>query len=222
MKLWGVVWMFVGSCVLMSAQASADYCPKRIAVIQNTVALKAIEQIIHNIYEELHCDTRFMPMPAKRGVLTFNNAAVDGELVRLQAIETLYKREVVRSDPLAPAVLGLWGRKNNPGKVLGHVRGIAWQDGSIGGFVKEGWRTRAFNKHEQMYAAYLRGLIDHFLSIDIFTVEFFARRDKDSVIQKEILLAPQGYHYLSAEYADFMRDFNRYVRNNDPFKELKK
>lgn len=206
----------------MSTQAAADYCPKRIAVIQNTVALKEIEQIIHNIYKELHCDTRFMPMPAKRGVLAFNNAAVDGELVRLQAIEPFYKREVVRSDPLAPAVLGLWGRAGNRGNVLGHVRGIAWQDSSIGGFIKEGWQTRAFNKHEQMYAAYVRGLIDHFLSIDIFKVEFFAQRGQDLAVQKLSLLEPQGYHYLDMEYVDFMRDFNRYVRNNDPFRHLKR
>jgi len=221
MKFWGVVFLIVGGCLLVSGQAAAAYCPRQIAVIENQVALQEIEKIIRTIYQDLRCDTHFKHMPAKRGVLAFNNGAVDGELVRLQAIERLYERDVIRSDPLAPAILGLWGRENSEDKVLGHVRGIAWQDVRLDRFRQAGWRTHAFNKHEQMYGAYLRGLIDHFLSIDVFKVEFFARYDNNLAVQKEILLAPQGYHFLGAEYREFMRDFNRYVRNNDPFKGLK-
>lgn len=222
MKFLGAVLLIVGSCLLVSGQTVAAYCPQQVAVIENKVALQEVEQIIRKIYKDLHCDTRFKHMPAKRGVLAFNNMVVDGELVRLQAIESLYTRKVVRSDPLVPVVLGLWGRKNSADKVLGHVRGIAWQDARLDDFRQAGWRTRPFYKHEQMYAAYLRGLVAHFLSVDILKVEFFTRHAQDLAIQKEIMLAPQSYHFLGVEYHEFMRDFNRYIRNNDPFKDLKK
>ncbi|MCZ4282803.1 hypothetical protein O4H49_18610 [Kiloniella laminariae] len=197
---------------------NAVACPKKIATVsQNKLSLRA-QKIVEHVYHELGCPIEVVAFPGRRGIVSFNNRTVDGELYRLPTAEGLYERSFVKSDPLFMLSGYLWRRPGGVEKEprIAYVLGFYWQED----FVKT--RTAvAFQNFDAVIKAYEQGEVEAFLASD-FLVRRILDEKKISVLplRQERLEAGAFYHYLGEEYQEFMRRFSDYLDRHHPFADL--
>ena len=93
------------------------------------------KDIISQVYNDLGCDTAFVPLPGRRGISYFNERVVDGEFYRFKIVEEHYKVEFVRVPvPLFNLTNSIWlhpdkqEKENHP---IGYTLGIIWQENYI-------------------------------------------------------------------------------------------
>lgn len=204
-----------------TAYAAGDYrCPKTLAAIKGDPLSQKATEIFRKVYAKLGCPIKITPLPARRGVLHFNQNLVDGELFRLPLIEPHYINPIARSnEPLFKLTNGLWGRHKSidpNNNIVGYVKGIAWHDD----YLKKhpSTKTVAFASDDQAIAAYFRKSIDFFLSekqtVTLYLISHGNKRPPYLV--QEISALPL-YHYLNADYAPFMTAFSKYIKEQKSF-----
>lgn len=201
---------------LSAGEASVE-CPKSIAFIATEPLNAAAAETFRQIYSELGCDTKFVGVPGRRGIRSFNEGAVDGELFRLKRAEKAYKREFVRSStPLFTLHNALWLhpdpsiRDKYP---QGYLMGILWQEE----YMKRRNKS-VFHDAEIMHETYRNGRLGGFLGTH-YTVRSMASRGRltPAPTMGKIIVSEPLYHYLSAEYAPLMARFSDIVRERNPF-----
>jgi len=200
------------------AYSKPDYaCPKRIASIPQDALNQQVSVILQTIYKKLDCETTFIPLPGKRGILEFNMGQVDGEVFRLKVVEKLYTKPFAKSaSPLYHLNSSYWINPNSKNSAIGYSLGIVWQENYM-----KNQRGISFRDNLVMFHAYNNGRIKGFLASDK-TVRTFIKKGvfKIPPVQKENLLSAPIHHYLKAEFNDFMAVFSAYVEEHKPFKAL--
>ncbi len=216
--------IFLTFVLCLSTGAQAKYCPEKIAVISGDPLANGVQGILQSTYHTLGCEIEFVSVPARRGILYFNNRSVDGEIYRLSLVENAYNIPFVRSSvALLYLKNALWenpDREIAQKRPMGYVRGIKWHDeytASLKGHVN----MISFGSEENMFQAYERGSIGSFLtekqSVDLLQAQSFFKTSPKMV--KVISNLPL-YHYLNADYADFMKKFSAYLVAHKPFQAL--
>ncbi|NVJ92388.1 MAG: hypothetical protein HWE34_12060 [Methylocystaceae bacterium] len=216
--------IFFAFLLCLSTGAQAKYCPEKIAVISGDPFVMGVEGILQSIYRALGCKIEFVSLPAKRGILYFNNRSVDGEIYRLSLVENAYNIPFVRSSvALLHLKNALWenpDREIAQKRPMGYVRGIKWHDEYAASFKEQG-NMISFGSEENMFQAYERGSIGSFLtekqSVDLLQAQSFFKTSPKMV---KVISDLPLYHYLNADYADFMKAFSAYLVKNKPFKAL--
>ena len=192
-------------------------CPKKLAIIANSVLAEATLESFKALYLKLGCRSEFSELPGRRGILYFNKSIVDGEFYRLPLVEGEYSRPFVRSAvPLfyISNVLWLHPKKKAHGNLpIGYVHGIVWEER----YMKNRDGVAFFSAVE-MYDSYQRGKISGFLAssnsfstqsdnLDLHPVPIFG-----ALISKLPL-----FHYLGTEHSGFMKQISELLTNKNPF-----
>ncbi|WP_020592118.1 hypothetical protein [Kiloniella laminariae] len=215
-----LIFFLLGSGAVGASLANSTViCPKKIATVSNNKLSQRAEKIIEQIYLELGCPVEVVAFPGRRGIATFNNHTVDGELYRLPSAEGFYERKYVKSSPLFMISGYLWRRPGLSEKEepkIAYVLGFYWQEA----FVKTKPAV-AFQNFDAVIKAYEQGEVEAFLASD-----FLVRRILDEKkitelpLRQEQLEAEAFYHYLGEEYHAFMKRFSDYLDRHHPFAEL--
>ncbi len=192
-------------------------CPTKIAYHENDDLATDFAQKLKNIYIQLNCSTRFIALPARRGLAEFNAGTVDGEIYRLTLIEKHYKQSYIRSRlPLTIINSSLF--ENPEEKVakrrpIGYLRGVAWMEEYP---IKR--KKVVFNNFSSMFQAYERKAIGGFLAADNAVAQRIASGELQNTPQKiKTVISMHLYHYLKPEYGDFLEVLSSYVEHNRPF-----
>lgn len=192
-------------------------CPKKLAIIANSVLVEATLESFKTLYLKLGCRSEFSEFPGRRGILYFNKSIVDGEFYRLPLVEGEYSRPFVRSAvPLFYISNVLWlhpdkkARKNLP---IGYVHGIVWEEK----YMKNRAGVAFFSSVE-MYDSYQKGRISGFLSS---SHSFNTRPDNLNLhpipIFGALISKLPLFHYLGTEHTDFMKQISELLINENPF-----
>jgi hypothetical protein len=213
------------STVFETVAQPAGYCPKKIAIVQGDPLAIPAKDILRKIYKQMGCNVKILPLPGTRGILHFNKKRVDGELYRLPLAEKAYNREFIRSaHALLKLTYAIW---ENPAsdmsdkKPLGYVRGIKWHEAYIQHNVLNVQKIAQFNTEEKMFEAFARGVLGSFLSEEQ-TVDLLLKNNKMHILPRlKAVIETKGlYHYLGAEFSDFMTDFSAVIKKDNPFSIL--
>lgn len=200
-SLWA---MLVASVLLPQAGAAAEplRCPPRVAFVENSPGTVRLAETLKAVYARIGCpDVVFIGLPGRRGAVAFNMGEVQGELMRLPAIEADYTRAFIRvPNPVNHVTGRLWARQpeQTGSGPLGFVLGVVWME-------QHGQTRGGLGYHGQgeMFRAYAAGVIDRFLAEDHAVAE--AVRDgrlaaRPAYAGPDLVAAPL-YHYLALEYA---------------------
>lgn len=213
-------WLFILMALAMwtsSVGAAEVLCPQKVGTVQNTLVYKQVEQVFRQIYKKLGCELVLMEMPAKRGIASFNNHHIAGELLRTPAIEARYTRAFTRSDTLFTIRFGLWGISDKIDRI-GYLRGFVVHQHAADKYVAAGRVTQSFSSNEQMFAALQRGALDGVITGELAWKAYYtAHHELPNAGIRETLARLTLHHYLSTDYAAFMRAFDQYVTDNRPF-----
>lgn len=225
MKLIGCILLSALFCLLTMQTAQAGYCPKNIGGFAHKGVYADIEQILQKTYQELGCDTVFTNYPSKRSLALFNNEKIDGELFRLTMIERAYQKAFIKSDALFEMNLGVFQagpQKKQPVYDIGYVLGVKWNEEYLKQNFSKYKSTRRYTTVPEMLGALVRGQIRYALSEER-TVRWFYEQHEylSEAIMVEQFNSFPVFHYLDAQYAEFMTDFNKYIRTVNPFSEMK-
>ena len=209
------------SCFYLTGLAQAQVvCPKSIATVRDSVLAEANKAILQSVYSDLGCDILLDELPGRRGIASFNNHTVDGEMYRLEVAEPRYTREFVRSEvPLFQHSGSLWLHPDQAlqeSLPIGYTLGIVWHEQYM-----EGRRGRLFKTVEESFNSYNNGEIGSFVSSD-FSVLHRISEGGFNVVPDQgagIMSAPL-YHYLGAEYSPFMKLFSDHLRKYSPFAHM--
>jgi len=213
-------WLFglaILSVVISSARAQEVACPQKIGTIQNAFVYKEVERVFRHIYKIMGCELTLVELPAKRGIASFNNNRIDGEMLRTPAVETLYKRDFVRSLPLFTIRFGLWGPTDKIERI-GYLRGYVVHQKAADHYVEAGRMVQSFSTNEQMFAALQRGALDAVLTGELAWNAFSAggHGALEGGIQ-ETLATLRLHHYLAPAYTPFLKKFDQYLNDHTPF-----
>ncbi|MDV7338088.1 hypothetical protein RYZ26_00675 [Terasakiella sp. A23] len=210
-------------CVLSltAFTAKADYkCPETIAVVQNNDISARTLFVVQGIYHDLGCETIFVQMPSKRGILDFNKQRSDGELMRQPGVESLYTTSFIKSaKPMFVLQKGIWGhpdakiRNSHP---TAYMFGIVWQDQYM-----TSRKGIPFKGEEKIADAYNRKIIGRFLTnnVTMAATDILANYTPQP-IKLETVGKVDVHHYLHEDYRDFMDAFDRYIASFDPFRSF--
>ncbi|MFD2207718.1 hypothetical protein [Kiloniella antarctica] len=214
--LFRVVFFFCS--LLLTSQSLAEVvCPKSIAIIGDSILAEQNLETLQSVYSDLGCDILIERLPGRRGIASFNNHTVDGEMYRLAIAEPRYTRNFVRSEiPLFQHSGSLWLHPNHTLRdslPTGYTLGIVWHEKYM-----ERRRGKLFKTVEDVYEAYNKGEIGSFVSSD-FSVLHNVSEGKFIIApdQGESIMRAPLYHYLGAEFSPFMKLFSDYLRKNTPF-----
>ncbi|WP_341911175.1 hypothetical protein [Ferrovibrio terrae] len=185
-----------------AAMAEPLRCPQRIAFVDSDPATRRQAEEMKLIYARIGCpDVAFVGLPGRRGVVAFNTGEVQGELMRVPAVEPEYTRAFVRvRSPIVHVVGRLWGRDAPPNgnDAFGFVLGVIWQERY--GHAHGG---TGYHGQTELMRAYATGLIDHFLAED----PAVAAAVKDGRLPARPahagppLVSTALHHYLGVEFA---------------------
>ncbi len=203
--------------VRIPAQAEDYQCPKKVtSILQNTFSIE-VSSVLRRVYQELGCETRFIPRPGKRALMEFNSGKYDGETMRLTIAEKSYSIDFVRSEePLLNFTGSHWvspNLNNQKKRPMGYVRGILWQEKQA-----KGKNSVAFNGNPQLFAAYNSGSIHSLIAADYTIINAIksGQFETPPVRQEEVFSAPL-YHYLAKEFTPFMKTLSAYLKEHDVF-----
>ncbi|MEH6632841.1 MAG: hypothetical protein V7776_18645 [Halopseudomonas aestusnigri] len=218
-SLIGIVFFSSYLCLSELTQAQV-VCPKSVATVRDSVLAEANKAILQSVYKDLGCDILLDELPGRRGIASFNNHIVDGEMYRLEVAEPRYTREFVRSEvPLFQHSGSLWLhpdqalRENLP---TGYTLGIVWHEQYM-----KGRRGRIFNTVEEIFNSYNNREIGSFVSSDFSVLNRISNGGFDVVPdQGEGIMSAPLYHYLGAEYSPFMKLFSDHLRKYSPFAHM--
>jgi hypothetical protein len=196
--------MLVAAILLPPAGAVAQpqRCPPRIAFVENSPGTVRLAETLKAVYGRIGCpDVAFIGLPGRRGAVAFNMGEVQGELMRLPAIEPEYTRAFIRvPNPLNHVTGRLWARQPEQADSgpLGFVLGVVWMEQQGQGRGGLGYPGQG-----EMFRAYTGGVIDRFLAEDHAVAE--ALRDGRLAAKPahagSTLVSSPLYHYLAVEYA---------------------
>lgn len=211
--------------ILSSIVQAAAYCPDSVGQIENSKLTDAAQKVFSKIYAELGCSTPFISLPGKRLLHSFNQGKIKGEALRFPIIEQLYTRNFVRSKiPLITSTNAIWQHPDleiAKIKPLGTVLGLVWQERYQEKSIRLGLKAIQYHSYQQVFDAYNRGVIGSFL---IESSSFNLVKKKTSFtpmpIMGEVINTSKLYHYLAAEYSDFMQDFSALVQKSKAFSDL--
>lgn len=196
-------------------------CPESIAYISGNSLSIRILPIFREIYKDLRCDTKFKPLPGRRGFLSFNEFAVDGELMRANQYLERYEVPVITSEePIFTLTGSLWSNpeSNEQGKLpLGYIMGVFWQES----YSSQKGEGIPYPNDIKLVDAYNSGRIGSFTGIDM-EVNIAIRNNKytKAPIRSEILISTPMYHVLAPKYQSFMNAFKSYIEQHQPFESL--
>lgn len=204
---------------------AATYCPDSVGQIENSKLTDAAQKVFTKLYAELGCSTPFISLPGKRLLHAFNQGKVKGEALRFPIIEQHYTKDFIRSKiPLITSTNAIWQHPDQAiakVKPLGTVLGIIWQEKYQEKLINAGLKAIQYHSYQQVFDAYNRGTIGSFL---IESSSFNLVKKKSSLspmpIMGEVINTSKLYHYLAAEYSDFMRDFSALAQTSKAFSKL--
>lgn len=210
------------SCALQIAPAYSKppyACPKRIALIEGNDLAQNARSIIQKIYKALDCETVFIELPGKRGIVEFNRGKVDGELVRLDIVEKLYTVPFIRSShPLFTLPHSLWVHPSASIHATAYLLGVIWQRN----YMKGKENGISFPSYSAMFEAYNQGKVTAFLANDISVQAWLDENQLKPVPHiKETMSQAPIFHYLSPEFKEFAAVFSDYVAHHKPFEKFK-
>jgi len=204
----------------MPAYSKPPYaCPKRIALIEGNDLAENASSIIQKIYKILGCETVFVELPGKRGIVEFNRGKIDGELIRLSIVEKLYTVPFIRSSrPLFTLPHSLWVHPNAPIHATAYLLGVIWQRN----YMEEKENGISFPSYDAMFEAYNQGKVTAFLANDI-SVQAWLDENKLKPLPhiKETMSQAPVFHYLSPDFKEFSDVFSDYVAEHKPFEIFK-
>lgn len=211
--------IFVVFAAPVSGQADTT-CPKRVGYIEKNTLTLLVLPVMQRVYRDLGCETEFLNLPGRRGILAFNEQMIDAEMIRFRVVEDRYLVPFERGKvPLIQLKSYFW---KNPALEedrtipFGYVKGIIWQEN-----YAKGKPFNAFYNIESMFKAYNEGQIAGFLASGPAIV---TAHDKELIsphpVVVELVKESPLYHYVLADYENFIGKFDKYLETNDPFHYL--
>ncbi|WP_419902291.1 hypothetical protein [Kiloniella sp.] len=195
-------------------------CPKRIAVLSDSTLAEISKEILLEVYKDLGCTTAINKFPGRRGIASFNNGSVDGEMYRIKGVEPRYSRNFVRSElPLFTLTGSIWlhpDKGMHESLPTGYVLGLIWNEKYMAGR-----RGKVFKSLDEVFKAYEEGELGGFLCSDLAVQHRISNNEfaKPPYLGERIMAAPL-YHYLGSEFTPFMELFSSYLRSHTPFAHL--
>ena len=206
-------------CGVSEATSAEIVCPKTIAAIDQGVISPVVAKTLSSLYQELGCSPTVLPLPGRRGIASFNSGAVDGEVMRLEGVESSYTKAFIRSDqPMFSLSNSLWRHPNQNAKgmlKIGYILGVVWQENYMRDKLDKGER---FHNGESLLKAYNSGRLAGFLMADV-SVKKVVKEGAISPkpVKEKVILAAPMYHYLAKEFAPFMKALTAKIAQKKPF-----
>jgi len=218
--LWltGIVGLFAG-CLATIASASA-YCPGPVAIVEDLGLNAHVLPLVRKVYRKLDCELTTSPFPGRRGVVAFNAGDVSGELFRLRLIENSYEIEFVRSQwPVLHPKQAIWvhaSKALGEESKIGFVIGRWWQENYARSHATQ-HRFVEYGNSSDLWSDFERHALDGFLATPAL-VETLVGNGKlsERPSMARMLKSAPMFHYLSADYADFMADFSKALKDETP------
>ncbi len=205
---------------LADAQQKSD-CPKRLGIISNDRLSEHVLDNMLEVYRALGCRVDIIDLPGRRGFIAFNSGQIDGEVLRFPIGAKQYTRPFVRSEvPLLEISNSLWGTagsKRYSDETIGYTIGIAWQEQYLQATMLP---NSGHHDIGDVLLHYNTGTFDRFLAEDSTIRRAIRKRTFTKgrePVQIEVLKVGPVYHYLSDEYAAFMKRFSNYIAKHNPF-----
>jgi len=210
---------------LSSAHATQVNCPKKLSFHGEAALVIKATDMLKSIYKKLGCDIELAFLPTKRSLSEFNHGRVDGEFFRFPEIEKHYTRPFMRSGiPFMQLELGIWQHPDEniaKSKPLGYVRGFPWHDQ----FAREHGEIRmiGYVNLDGLNAAYNKGIVGSMLTNTLYA-NYISEHGivTTPIVRQKVIKSRPFYHYLSLEYAGFMKKFNQALSEDNPFLALNK
>ncbi|WP_417820646.1 hypothetical protein [Terasakiella sp.] len=215
-KLFAFALLYI--CIWANVSPAQAFCPERIGYIEKNVLSKLTLPIIRKVYEDLGCSSKFIALPGRRALSSFNQGQIDAEVFRLALVEKKYQRAFLRSqNPVLQLYSYLWvtpDYQETDQRPLGYVKGILWEENYV-----KGKRFSAFHNTTNLLKAYNSGKIAGFLGSGT------AIRSKKNTLSpppipfQQVHNAPL-YHYTQEGYDKFIILFDKYLEQHKPFAEV--
>ncbi|WP_188663934.1 hypothetical protein [Terasakiella brassicae] len=175
---------------------------------------------MRQIYQDLGCSSKFIALPGRRALSSFNQGQIDAEAFRLTLVEEKYQRPFLRSHhPVLQLYSYLWvapDYKETDQRPFGYVKGILWQEG-----YAKGKRFSAFHNTTNLLKAYNSGKIAGFLASGT-AIRLKTEKNVLSpppIAFQQVHSAPL-YHYTQEGYRKFIMLFDQHIEKHKPFAEI--
>ncbi len=207
-------------CIWANVSPAQAFCPERIGYIEQNVLSKLTLPIMRQIYQDLGCSSKFIALPGRRALSSFNKGEIDAEVFRLTLVEKKYQRPFLRSQtPVLQLYSYLWVTpeyEETDQRPLGYVKGILWQEAYV-----KGKRFSAFHNTTNLLKAYNSGKIAGFLASGT-AIRLKTEKNVLSpppIAFQQVHSAPL-YHYTQEGYRKFIILFDQHIEKHNPFAEV--
>lgn len=207
-------------CTATGGVQANETCPKQVGYIEKNGLTRLLLPIMQEIYQQLDCQTEFVNLPGRRGIIAFNEGRVDAELIRFRLVEDQYQTPFVRSKvPLFQLKNYFWKNpalQDDSKLPFGYVKGLIWQEE-----YAKGKPFNAFYNIQSMFKAYNAGQIAGFLAsgpaIDDARQENLISPPPLAI---ELVKEASLYHYTASPYQHFVDRFDQYLETHRPFSHM--
>lgn len=197
--------LFLVAAAPPATAGEALRCPRRLALLDDNAAGADQAERLKTLYVRIGCPpVTILPLPGRRGLAAFNNGDVDGEVIRLEIIETEYTRPFVRVRiPMTRVEGHFWARTAAYAGDLaagraGYILGLAWHEDAHDQYGGVGYHTQT-----DLLRAYNGGLINGFLMSNASLAQ--ALRDGRLAARPAYagppIMTALLYHYLATDFA---------------------
>lgn len=211
-------------CLFLTLQApvslAAPVCPARVGYLEGNALTQLVQPIMKDIYQDLGCTTRFVKMPGRRSLISFNKKDIDAELMRLPLVEEKYTVAFIRSSrPIFQLYSYLW---INPDEErvkhlpYGYVKGTLWQER-----YAQGKEFAAFYNTQNLLRAYNAQQIAGFLASGT-AIKKKIHNNALHPVPVPLIEANRAplYHYLHDDLKPFVLRLDSYLEEYTPFAQL--
>lgn len=197
--------LFVVAVAPLAVAGESLRCPQRLALLDdNAIGADQVERLKW-LYARIGCPpATVIALPGRRGLASFNNGDVDGEVIRLAIVEAEYTRPFVRVRvPMARIEGRFWARMESYSGDLaagraGYILGLTWHEEARARYGGVGYHTQT-----DLLQAYRSGLINGFLMSNISMAQALqdGRLPARPAYAGPPIMTAALYHYLAADFA---------------------
>lgn len=215
-------------CIVLNTQARGEsQAPLRIAMIPHESAhIEIAKEVMTQVYQSLGQSIDFVLLRAGESLPLSNQSELDGELIRVRAIEKEYPnlvripyainslRTMAYTRVNGPKVVGMGGLL---GKKVGYLNGI-----ELHKTITKNLKNEAFYSVKSMFQGLIKGGVDVVLFPYLDGKIYLHKQGLNDQVrmQKNAIIEVKLYHYLHKSHNRLINDLNKLLKKMEASGEL--
>lgn len=213
-------------CLLLFSQLTQAKQFQIATFDQESVQIDVAFKVLRKVYQRLGHDIALVRFPGLRSLIETNSGETDGELIRINALETQYTNLIRIPTPISNMSLMAFSRKENPpvvglagliDKRVGIVRGVEITDR-----LTQNQDRQIVNSIDSLFQILLSGQVDVviFPKLDsLFYLNALNLADK-VVMSQHPLMEVKLFHYLHKSQAKIAKQLTALLQQMESYGEL--